>query len=56
MIWALQKISFFWEFSFPERSDGDYGMDSTATRCTTLDLGEENRKIEEEKDGPDQVI
>ena len=36
--------------NFPERSDGDYGLDSTATRCTTLGISEENKKIEEKEE------
>ena len=36
----------------PEWSDGDYGMDSTTTRYTTLDISEEKKKIEEEEENP----
>ena len=35
-----------------EWSDGDYGLDSSATRCTTLGISEENKKIEEEEEDP----
>ena len=49
---------FSWEeiigfYDFPAWSDGDYGLDSTATTYTTLGISEENKQIEEEEEDSD---
>ena len=51
----LGREFFFCLLSFPEWSDGDYGMDSTTTRCTTLGKSEENKRIEEEEEDPNDT-
>ena len=42
-------------YSPKQWSNGVYSMDSTTTICTILGLSEENKKIEEEEEDPNDT-